>query len=468
MSIQKKSFKFFFFTSLIFLVSYLLNFDNYIGSKFLFFIFNLSSYCLFLVAIKKTNNSAFEFFTYFFLLLSFWFKFNCILYFESIKITEGDFDLAISNYDNATYVITIVFAACICASFIKEFIIKKLNREIKFKMSNSFIEFYKTYRYFIFFLFSLFLILVWLTNFYYKIYSKGLVNEHLTFFVKHFYAWSLTYGLAVFTSVLIYIDFIIFNKSKIFIFGIFECFFTQMNIYSRSFLISFIAYLRGFLLLIKIDKFKLLKLNLLKLIFLILIIFFFSIFITTKLRNTQFYETDKFTRQTNIFSTLSEILQLSVNRWVGIDALLAVSQNKNLSFNFFLSAWQEKKNIKNKSFYIDNFFSRFNYSEFEKKNLNIVITPGIVAFLYYSGSALFVFFSILFLILICTAIELLFFYYSLGNVILVNIIGYALSIRFIHFGYVPINTINFLLSFLITFFLIYFLTNIIQKKNFKS
>ena len=241
-----------------------------------------------------------------------------------------------------------------------------------------------------------------------------------------------------------------------------------MNIYSRSFLISFIAYLRGFLLLIKIDKFKLLKLNLLKLIFLILIIFFFSIFITTKLRNTQFYETDKFTRQTNIFSTLSEILQLSVNRWVGIDALLAVSQNKNLSFNFFLSAWQEKKNIKNKSFYIDNFFSRFNYSEFEKKNLNIVITPGIVAFLYYSGSALFVFFSILFLILICTAIELLFFYYSLGNVILVNIIGYALSIRFIHFGYVPINTINFLLSFLITFFLIYFLTNIIQKKNFKS
>jgi hypothetical protein len=466
MFIQKKSFNFFFFTYLVFLVFYLLNFNNYIGSKFLFFIFHLSSFCLFLVAVKR-NNSAFEFFTYFFLILSFWFKFNCILYFENIKITEGNFDLAISNYDNATYIIIIVFAACICASFIKEFIIKKFNRKIKFKMSNSFIEFYKNYRFFIFFLFSLFLILVWSTNFYYKIYSKGLVNDHIAPLIKYFYSWCLTYGLAVFTSLFIYIDFIIFNKSKIFIFGIFESFFTQMNIYSRSFLLSFIAYLRGFLLLINIKKFKLFKHNLAKFIFLILIIFFLSIFFTTKFRNSQFYETNKFIRPTNFLSTFSDIFSLSVNRWVGIDALLAVSQNKNLSLNFFLSAWQEEKNIKKKSFYIDNFFSRFDYSQFEKENLNIVITPGIVAFLYYSGSAIFVFISILFLILICSAIEILFFYYSQGNIILANIIGYALSVRLIHFGYAPFNTINFLLSFLLTFFIIYFLTNIIQKKNFK-
>jgi hypothetical protein len=466
MFIQKKSFNFFFFSSLIFLVSYLLNYNNYIGSKFLFFIFHLSSFCLFLVAIKK-NNCAFEFFTYFFFLLSFWFKFNCILYFESIKITEGNFDLTISNYDNATYIIIIVFAACICASFIKEFIVNKFNRKVEIKISDSFIVFYKNYRFFIFFLFSLSLILIWSTNFYYKIYSKGLINDNITHFVKYFYSWSLTYGLAVFTSFFIYIDFIIFKKSKIFIFGIFECFFTQMNIYSRSFLISFIAYLRGFLLLINIEKSKFLKHSVVKLIFLILIIFFLSIYFTTKLRNSQFYETNKFTKQTNFLSTFYDIFSLSVNRWVGIDALLAVSQNKNLSFNFFLSAWHEERNIKKKSFYIDNFFSRFDYNKFEKRNLNIVITPGIVAFLYYSGSALFLFFSILFLILICSAIEMLFFYYSLGNIILANIIGYALSVRFIHFGYIPFNTINFLLSFFITFFIIYFLTKIIQKKNFK-
>jgi hypothetical protein len=462
MFIQKKSFKFFFFTSLIFLASYLLNFNNYIGSKFLFFIFHLLSFFLFLVAIKK-NNTAFEFFTYVFLLLSFWFKFNCILYFESIKITEGNFDLAISNYDNALQIIITVFTACICSSFIKKFIIKKFIIEAKYEMNNSFIAFYKKYRIFNFFLFLGFLILVWSTNFYYKIYSKGLVNDNIAPLFKYFYSWSLTYGLAVFTSLFIYIDFLIFNKSKVFIFGIFESFFTQMNIYSRSFLLSFFAYLRGFLLLINIKKFKFSKHIVIKLIFLISILFFLSIYSTTKLRSSQFYEFDKSEDQITFISTFSNIFSLSVNRWVGIDALLSVSQSQNLSFHFFLSAWQESKKIKNKSFYIENFFSRYDYSEFEKKNLNIVITPGIVAFLYYSGSALFVFFSIIFLILICSAIEMLFFHFSLGNIVLANIIGYALSVRFIHFGYIPFNTINFLFSFFLTFFIIYFLKKIMEK-----
>jgi hypothetical protein len=360
-----------------------------------------------------------------------------------------------------------VFLACILASFLKDFVIKKFIKEVKFKMSNSFITLYKKYRIFYFFLLLGFLILVWSTNFYYSIYSKGLVNNNILPFVKHFYSWSLTYGLAVLTSIFIYVDFLIFNKSKIFILGIFEPFFTQMNIYSRSFLLFFIAYLRGFLLLINFKKFKFKKLTLAKFLFAFLIIFFLSIYFTTKFRASQFYESNKSASSINFVSTFSDIFSLSVNRWVGIDALLAVSQKKNLSFDFFLSAFQEKKNIKEKSFYIDNFFSRFNYSKFESLNLNIVITPGIVAFLYYSGSALFVFFAILILILICSAIEMLFFYCSLGNIILANIVGYALSVRFIHFGYVPFNTINFLFSFFLTLFFIYLLSRVMRKKIFK-
>jgi hypothetical protein len=466
MLIQKKLFNFYFFTSLIFLFSFFLNFNNYTGNKFIFFTFQSVSFILFITAIKK-NKSAFEFFTYFFFLLSFWFKFNCILYFENIKVSEGDFDLTISNYDNATIIVICTFMSCICASFIKEFLINNFIKETKYEMSNFFIRFYKSYRVIIFSSWIGFLILVWGSNYYYKIYFKGLVNEGTFFVVKYFYSWSLVYGLAALTSILIYIDFIIFKKKIAFFLGIFESLFTQMSIYSRSFLLSFFAYLRGFLLLSNKKKLRFSKFAVGKIFILILVIFFLSIYSSAKLRSTQFYETDKSEVPITFSSIYSDIISLSINRWVGIDALLAVSQNKNLSFNLFLSAWQEEKNIKKKSFYIDNFFSRFNYTGFEKKNLNIVITPGIVAFLYYSGSALFVFFSILFLILICLAIEMLFFYYSLGNIILANIIGYALSVRFIHFGYIPFNSINFLLSFLITFFIMYFLTKIIQKKNFK-
>ena len=463
MFIQKKSINFFIFTSLIFLSSYFLNFNNYVGNKLIFFIFQSVSFVLFITAIKK-NKSAFEFFTYFFFLLSFWFKFNCILYFKNIKVSEGDFDLTISNYDNATIIIICTFSACICASFIKDLVINNFIKETKYEISNFFIRFYKYYRIIIFSTWIGFLILVWGSNYYYKIYFKGLVNEAKFPAVKYFYSWSLVYGLAALTSILIYIDIIIFKKKILFLLGIFESFFTQMSIYSRSFLLSFFAYLRGFLFLSNIKKLSFSKFTIGKIVFLIVIIFFLSIYSSAKLRSTEFYETDKSRVPITFSSTFADIISLSINRWVGIDGLLSVSQNKDLNFNFFLSAWQEEKYNKKKSFYIDNFFSRFNYSEFEKKNLNIVITPGIVAFLYYSGSALFVFFSILFLILICSAIEMLFFYYSLGNIILANIIGYALSVRFIHFGYVPFNTINFLLSFLITFFIVYFLTLLIKKK----
>jgi hypothetical protein len=169
MFIQKKKFNFYIFTSLIFLSVYFFNFNNYIGNKFLFFIFQFVSFMLFITAIKK-NNSAFEFFTYFFFLLSFWFKFNCILYFENIKVSEGDFYLTISNHDNATFIIIWTFAACICATFIKDFFVTNFIKETKYEMNNFFIRFYRCYRIVILSLSIGFLILVWGSNYYYKIY----------------------------------------------------------------------------------------------------------------------------------------------------------------------------------------------------------------------------------------------------------------------------------------------------------
>jgi hypothetical protein len=291
-----------------------------------------------------------------------------------------------------------------------------------------------------------------------------LFNEHIPLVVKYFYSWNLTYGLSVLISLLIYIDFLIFKNSRIFILGIIEAFFTQINIHSRSFLLSSCAYLRGFLLLPNIKNLPFSKLMIAKIVFTVLILFFLSIYSVSKLRSNQLYDYDKTKTSISLLSTFDSIFFLSVNRWVGIDALLAVSQNKNINFNFFLSAWHEKIDVKKKSFYAKNFFNSFEISKFKKENVNIVITPGIVAFLFYSGSALFVFFAIFILILIFSAIESLFYYYSMRNIILANIIGYALAVRLIHFGYVPINTLNFLFSFFITFIFIFIFKNLTCKK----
>ena len=120
-----------------------------------------------------------------------------------------------------------------------------------------------------------------------------------------------------------------------------------------------------------------------------------------------------------------------------IDALLAVSQSKDLSFKLLNESLMEKKKIREKSFYIHNFFKKFNYDNKQKENLNIVITPGLIPYLYYSGSIFFVCVLLALVILFCTFIEKIFFIFR-KKYYFSNIIGYALAVRFIHLVMCPI------------------------------
>jgi hypothetical protein len=451
-------------SSLIFLFFYIINYNNYVGSKFFFLIYQFISFILFLVILNK-KNSAFEFFIYFFFLLSFWFKFNCILYFKNIKIIEGDFDLNITNYDKATLVIIVVFISCIISSFLKKYLYN-ITENYKPNFKQSFKKFYLQKKKLIILFSLLLMISLWISNIYYKIYFKGLVNENILPLIKYFYSWLFTYGFSIFVSLLIYIDYLFFKKNKIFIIAIIEGIFTQLTILSRSFLLLIIAYYRGFNFLTKynITEYILSKYNFIKIIIVFLLIFFLSIFFVDNFRTKNFnkiYETPKLT----ISKTYNEITFLLIYRWVGIDALLSVSQSNNLNFKLFLSSFNEKIKVKEKSFYIENFFKDFKYDINEKDNLNRVITPGIVAFLYYSGSLSIVFFGMILLILVCIFIEKLFFVFSINNIVLTNIIGYILASRVAHFGYVPINTLNFIFSLIITLLIIYYVMKFITKKR---
>jgi hypothetical protein len=451
----------FYFLCIFFLLAFILNYNNYVGNKILFFVFNLFSLGFFLTLLRKTI-SAFEFFLGFFFLLSFWFKFSCILYFESVNVTEGDFSLLISNYDHSIIIIIFTFLAFIIGIFLREKIFDIAFKENNPKMNNDFIILYKKFRYVILFTIISILILFWSTNFYFKIYSKGIINTNLPILIRYFYSWIFVYGLSVLVSIIIFLDYSIYKNKVLFFLGFFETFFTNLTILSRSFVLFFLAYSRGFLSIIKNKKNFIFNNFFLKIFFSIIIIFF-SIKFVSDSRNIFFYD-NKDQKNITIQETFSEIVSLAINRWVGIDALLSVSQNKKNSFELIKSALKEKKEISNKSFYIQNFFKKFEYNKLNNEKLNVVITPGIVAFLYYSGSIIFVFFSIIAIIILFSLIEKIFFLLSGNNFILSNIIGFSLANRIAHFGYVPFNTLYFILSFIITLLLVFFLNKIIWSK----
>lgn len=464
---------FFLFLSFIpFLTNFFVNFNSFVGNKTLYLIYNIISYFLLIRIIRKKTFS-FELFFFSFLLLSFWFKYSFILLFDNFSFSEGDIvrllDIKFTEEyllatNKSIMVIIFTFSACIISSYLSEFLLntKKLKKSVKIKP--EVIAFYKNQRFKILLFVILFLLIFWTSNYLYKIHLKGLVATDIPSIIRYLYAWLYTYALSVLIAYLIYVDFIIKNQKKYFLLGIFESFFSSLSIFSRAFLLTFFAYLRGFIFISK--KFEYKKLNVkknLKILVLIFTLFISSIYIVTELRDKNFKNLNQENKIMSIDLLKSTFSNLLINRWIGLDSLMSVSANKDLSFKLFISAFSEKKNHRDHSFYMKNFFQHFVFDDEGDKNLNTVILPGIVAFLFYSNSYFFVFFSVIFLILFCNLIEYYFLKISKNNFILSSIIGYALAMRLAHFGYLPSNTINFLFSFAITFLLVLILSKIVWK-----
>ena len=91
-------------------------------------------------------------------------------------------------------------------------------------------------------------------------------------------------------------------------------------------------------------------------------------------------------RYNNLPRAIEEFGSLAVNRWVGIDAMLAVTSHQDKSINLFIDSLKENYDPTKGPFY-----ERI----IQQKKLNIhsniygIVTPGIFAFLFYSGSIFF-------------------------------------------------------------------------------
>jgi hypothetical protein len=92
-------------------------------------------------------------------------------------------------------------------------------------------------------------------------------------------------------------------------------------------------------------------------------------------------------------------LFLIVNRWVGIDSVLAVVSSDRLNFNLFFESLKEKKTTNELTFYEKNFDINFDKGKVveqgEKRILKGNTLPGIIAFIFYSGNYIFYFFHFL-------------------------------------------------------------------------
>lgn len=482
----KNYFQLFKLIILILIISlFYLGFQNFLGNKLNYISFSIISNFLIFFAFRK-NALFFETFFSLFLWLGFWFKFTVI-----ISLTDGLFreGVGLFNYSpysfNKTLLISqIGILAFILAGYFREFFLFNYPKKIDLKFSKY--NFFKFGKKKIWISFFIFFLIIGISNFYFGIYQKGMIpNIEINFFVSGSLKWLLLFGLSSISATLIFSE---INYSKKFL--LFSC----LLIYLETFVSSFSMLSRGMIfnslaIFFGIYKFSN-KVNIpndltfyIRSLLFIFILFYISVSSVNYIRANFFYEGKsvefvqnkkdlKFNKEEklkfNFFNkNNSEILYLLINRWVGIDGVMAVISKENLlSVNLFKEALKEKPIINKPTFYELNFeLESMNSSNQQYSNVKGNTLPGIIAFLFYFGSFYTLFIIIFIISIISSMIEYISFKLSSQNMIFSGLIGQVVAFRFIHFGYLPSQSYLLFGSILLTISLIYCLNFFLNSKK---
>ena len=162
---------------------------------------------------------------------------------------------------------------------------------------------------------------------------------------------------------------------------------------------------------------------------------------------------------------VGQILFLIAGRWVGIEGVMAVSSNKEDGYKLFINSFNDKFDYSNS--YYENKIKKSEHTYQKNPKIFTVYVPGIVAFLFYTKSMLFLFVGIFLLSLLCSFIEYLSYRFSFNNIVFSTVIGNVLAYRLAHFGYMPQNTYKFLISVFFTIGIVYLFLKIFNKIEIK-
>jgi hypothetical protein len=237
----------------------------------------------------------------------------------------------------------------------------------------------------------------------------------------------------------------------------------NLSLMSRGMIFNGSATLWGIKKLFKKNYF----LNLFVLFIILTFLFLFNILNIEKLRENNSSNNsnniEKIVMGTNSpsnFEGIDLLITTLVSRLHGFEAVMAVSAIDNKNFSFLKEALKEK-NINSEPSFFDKI--KLDPRKHLSDNQVSMTVPGLIAFLYYTGSLVFVFFSIFLISLFFCYLEKITFYFSEGNFIFVSLISQLSAYRLWHFGHNPSNSYLFLFSIVLSIILVYFLNKIFKN-----
>jgi len=250
-----------------------------------------------------------------------------------------------------------------------------------------------------------------------------------------------------------------------------ETFLSNVSLLSRGMILNIGALLFGVIHTIQLDKVKTNKRFYIITLVAVTLFFLSSLMIVKQLRHIEQNDASASANfNLSDFSKSTKILLL--DRWVGIEGVLAISTYPQRGWGLWNEAWKEKFSVNRTSFYDENIItSPYKYTD--KTRHHFISLPGILAFFFYPGSYFFLFIGMMTVGLFAAAIE--FSVYKLGNknLILCALLSQVVAYRYAHFGYVPGQSYLLFGSLFLNLFIIYFSDKILTywykyKKNIEN
>jgi hypothetical protein len=414
---------------------------HYKGEGWVYLCFTLVANALLFNGLRR-NASYFDTFAGLFLWLGFWLKFSLRIVFSAGQFRDpvGAFDGSPLAFDHALIVSSWGLAGLIAASLIRQRFFVYPETPHSCAASRLFV-FYQSFRNYIVAAFLVLVALVAFSNAWLGIYQRGMITQTvLPFGLNGVYKWLLQFGLASIAALIVRFEIEMNrNLSLMAIFpALLESFFSNVSLLSRGMILNSSALAIGGLRMLQAMKVRLNPVRVIVAVVSFVMLFAVSVTSVNLIRARMFDVRQPETVATAAAAVGAITPPLFIDRWVGIEGVLAVSSSDKLGWAIWREAWQEKFDESAFSLY-DRVFVSAHYasSDVNTSRNHFVNLPGLIAFLYFPGSLLFLFLAALCAGMFAAVLEFVTFRLCDGNWILCSLFAQVIAFRYASFGYVP-------------------------------
>jgi hypothetical protein len=404
--------------------------------------------------------------------LGFWFKFTIHLIFQ-VPFVEpiGRFISIAEKWDEALIVSSVAAIGILLSRVVSALYFRNISKSGR-QQPTPVPVFYKTYSTIIWPIFLIVILIVTALNLIFGFQQSGLVPRtilgwHLNGMI--YYLMAVIFSMIIATFIWWDIQLKRNVSTKIYAI-LYEAFLSSVSILSRGLIIFHV--IPQFLVLYNLRKLWV-SFTWMKAFFIILSllgIIFLSFSIVNSSRNYYFsgvkfqlfadvlsnkensspITSNSFTnkKESNVFITFA------INRWVGIEGVMAVASYPEKSMSQLFQAFTERSEDGKVTIYQKVCLSKYQFMNASK--FRFASVPGVVGFFYYSGSLLVVFFGLLIFTSMILFFETL-LSYTLRNPLISSLFGGILANITCQFGVAPSNLLPMFFALGGILFLIYFL-----------